>query len=189
MKRVYRRENVTNLRFAMSGGPGAGKTTVLDALAEHGYVHVRESARSIIRDRIASGQSPRPSPEQFGREILDMDIRRYLATPVAGRPIFFDRGIIDALCMLNEVGSISNLELETTVREFPYNEVVFLTPPWESIYRTDSERDQSFEDSLRVFERMRDWYTRWSYETVEVPLLGIADRVDFILDALADVLP
>ncbi len=58
---------------------------------------------------------------------------------------------------------------------------MFLLPPWQEIYGTDSERDQTFEESVEVFEGMKRWYERWGYETVEVPRVGIEGRVAFIL--------
>src|SRR5215469_13697565 len=91
---------MTNLRFVITGGPGAGKTTMLHALAERGYICAAESARAIIRERLASGLRPRPPLAQFGHEILQRDIARYRETRVTEHPVFFDRGIVDALGML-----------------------------------------------------------------------------------------
>ncbi|HVN83045.1 MAG TPA: AAA family ATPase [Terriglobia bacterium] len=68
---------MTNLRFIFTGGPGAGKTTILNALAERKNVYASESARAIISGRLANGLSPRPPSVQFGNEILKMDIARY----------------------------------------------------------------------------------------------------------------
>ena len=139
---------MTNLRFVITGGPGAGKTTILNALAQHGYIYASDSARAIIRERLASGLSPRPPLEQFGKDILHMDIARYQETPVIDRPVFFDRGIVDALYLLDQQNAVAPGEAEEYVRSFPYNEVVLLMPPWEEIYSTDSERDQTFSESV-----------------------------------------
>ncbi|WP_188697277.1 AAA family ATPase [Bowmanella pacifica] len=37
-----------NHKFIFTGGPGGGKNTILNALAERGYRVVQESARRII---------------------------------------------------------------------------------------------------------------------------------------------
>ena len=42
---------MTNLRFVVTGGSGAGKTAVLDALAVRGFRYVPDSARAIIKQR------------------------------------------------------------------------------------------------------------------------------------------
>ena len=175
---------MTNLRFVITGGPGAGKTTVLNALSQRGYIYASDSARAIIRERLASGLSPRPPLEQFGKDILHMDIARYQETPVIDRPVFFDRGIVDALYLLEQQNAIAPGEAEECVRSFPYNEVVLLFPPWKEIYSTDSERDQTFYESAEVFEGLKRWYARWAYRTIEVPRTAIDHRVTFILHAV-----
>src|SRR5215510_5098026 len=176
---------MTNLRFVITGGPGAGKTTILNALAERGYMYVAESARAIIRERLASGLSPRPPLAQFGNAILHRDIARYRETRVTDRPVFFDRGIVDALGILDQQHALALREAEAYVRSFPYNRVVLLMPPWEDIYRTDAERDQTFAESVQVCEGLRTWYARWGYETIEVPRTAIDQRVNFILQTVA----
>ncbi|EZQ17103.1 hypothetical protein CF98_35520 [Halopseudomonas bauzanensis] len=94
---------------------------------------------------------------------------------------FFDRGVLDALYMLDAESALTCHEISHYVQQFPYNGVVFLLPPWKEIYATDSERDQDFEESVRVFEGMRKWYSEWGYETVEVPRGKVDERVSFIL--------
>jgi predicted ATPase len=179
---------MSNLRFVITGGPGAGKTTVLRALAERGYPHAAESARVIIRQRLASGLSPRPPLAQFGNEILRRDIARYRETRVTDHHVFFDRGIVDALCLLDQQQALAPGQVAEYVRSFPYNEVVLLMPPWEAIYRTDSERDQTFAEAVEVFEGLRTWYARWGYETIEVPRTAIDQRVHFILQTVEEAL-
>jgi predicted ATPase len=172
---------MTNLRFVMTGGPGAGKTTTLGALAVRGFNYVPDSARAIIKRRKEAGLSPRPAAEQFGAEMLKADIAQYHETPVQHDPVFFDRGVCDALGFLFFHGAISTTEVAARVKEFPYNEIVFLLPPWEGIYRVDTERDRSFTEAVAVCESVREWYARWGYQLVEVPMGSVEARVDFIL--------
>ena len=173
-----------NHRFVVTGGPGGGKTTILRALEEHGYRVVPEAARSIIKERLAAGLSARPDPVSFGQEILSSDVEKYRNVASCDQAVFFDRGVLDALYMLDAVGALTHDEIEQYVQQFPYNGVVFLLPPWEEIYVTDSERDQSFEESVEVFEGMKKWYSQWGYEAVEVPCDNINERVSFILQRI-----
>jgi predicted ATPase len=179
---------MTNLRFVITGGPGGGKTTTLNALAERGYIYAPDSARAIIRERLACGLSPRLPLEQFGNGILQMDIARYRETSVTDHPVFFDGGIVGALCFLDQLNAISLGKAEEYVRSFPYNKVVIFMPPWEEIYRTDAERDQTFSESVQVFESLRKWYAWWGYETVEAPRATVDRRVNFILQTVEHAL-
>ncbi|WP_035239617.1 AAA family ATPase [Desulfobacter vibrioformis] len=173
-----------NHQFVFTGGPGGGKTTILNAIAERGYHVVPETAREIIKKRLAAGLSPRPDPASFGQEILSSDIEKYRNTTLCKHAVFFDRGVLDALYMLDAVGALTSDEIEKYVQQFPYNGIVFLIPPWKEIYVTDSERDQSFGESVAVFEGMKKWYLQWDYETVEVPRGNIDERILFILQLI-----
>lgn len=179
---------MANLRFVITGGPGAGKTTTLNALAERGYIYAPDSARAIIRERLARGLSPRPPLEQFGNGILQMDMAHYRETPVADHPVFFDGGIVGALCFLDRLNAVSAGKAEEYVRSFPYNKVVIFMPPWEEIYCADAERDQTFSESVQVYEDLRKWYARWGYETVEAPRAAVDRRVNFVLQAVEHAL-
>jgi predicted ATPase len=64
-------------KIVFTGGPGAGKSTVLAALEEHGYAVAADHARAIIQERSAGGLSPRPEPVVFAKEILRLDIEAY----------------------------------------------------------------------------------------------------------------
>jgi predicted ATPase len=46
--------------YVVSGGPGAGKTTVLLELARFGFHHAPEVARQIIQEQIRSGGTALP---------------------------------------------------------------------------------------------------------------------------------
>src|SRR5688572_16313828 len=63
----------------ITGGPGVGKTTLLADLGARGHATVVESARAIIAERRARGQSPRPDPIAFAQEILRRDTEKYHA--------------------------------------------------------------------------------------------------------------
>ncbi|WP_157162808.1 AAA family ATPase, partial [Actinoalloteichus spitiensis] len=41
--------------FVLTGGPGSGKTTILDELAARGMAVTREAGRGIIQDQVRVG--------------------------------------------------------------------------------------------------------------------------------------
>jgi len=107
--------------------------------------------------------------EEFGWKMLDRDIAGYREARVTDRPVFFDRGIVDPLHFLDQQNAVTLEQTQAYLRSFPYNRVVFLMPPWEEIYSTDSERDQTFSESVQVCEGLRKWYSQWDYDVIEVP--------------------
>ena len=170
----------------VTGGPGAGKTTLLTELAAMGYATVDESARAVIAERLASGQSPRPDPVTFAREILRRDIEKYLNHPRTSDWVFFDRSLVEALGMLQEASPLPSSELESILAAYPFHPTVFVLPPWEAIYATDSERDQTFSDAVDAHARVVQWYRSCGYMLNDVPRLPVAQRAEHVLGTLAE---
>jgi predicted ATPase len=75
-----------------------------------------------------------------------------------------------------------------TARNNRYHNDVFITPPWQEIYENDKERKQEFEEAVKTYETMKEVYTRFNYNLVEIPKLSVSERVCFMLDHLHDVL-
>jgi predicted ATPase len=169
----------------ITGGPGAGKTALLNELATLGHATVDESARAIIAERLAAGLSPRPDPPAFAQEILRRDVEKYTCQPQTSDWVFFDRGVIEALGMLQEAAPLSPQRFQAMLSAHPFHPTVFILPPWEAIYTQDTERDQTFADAVRVHASLVRWYERCGYALHEVPCLPVAQRARHVLDALA----
>lgn len=173
------------VRIAITGGPGAGKTELLKALRDRGYSVVPEVAREIIADRKAKGLSARPPPAEFARMILDRDIFQYKQA-LPGTPAFFDRSLLDSMSMLFELGCLPMEDKRQLLARYPYYPTAFILPPWREIYCTDSERDQTFDEAIAVYEALRDWYIGCGYCLVEVPKGTIDERCEVVLKALEE---
>ena len=169
----------------LTGGPGAGKTAVLGELAAMGYTTVEDTARAIIAERVARGASPRPDLPTFAREILRRDIAKYVGQPRTSQWVFFDRGLIDSVGMLQEVAPLPAHELQAMLAAYPFHPSVFVFPPWEAIYVNDSERDQSFTDAINVHDKVVLWYRSCGYIVHEVPRLPVAQRAQHVVEYLA----
>jgi predicted ATPase len=172
------------LRVVLTGGPGASKTTLLETLRARGFATVPETAREIIEARRHQGLAPRPPAQQFAEEILRQDIEKYLGEARRDGPTFFDRSVVDALGMVDEVRPLPEPELRALLALYPYHREVFVLPPWEAIYANDAARDQSFEEAARVHREVNRWYRRCGYEIVEVPRLSVSERCAYVLARL-----
>jgi len=177
-------ELATGARIIATGGPGAGKTSLLTALASRGYESVPETARAVIKERMLRGLPPRPSPEEFARAILRVDVDQYERTRGMERLLFFDRGIPDALGMLHQAGTLTIEEAISYRSKYPYFPRVLVLPPWEAIYETDAERDQTFAESVRIFHSICEWYRKLGYDLLAVPHGTMEERCEFVLRSL-----
>jgi predicted ATPase len=167
----------------VTGGPGAGKTTLLASLQAKGYPIVGDTARALIAERKRDGLAPRPEPLAFAREILNRDAAKYAeARPLPGW-VFFDRGALDAIGLLHETSAIAAADLDALRTRFAVDHV-FVLPPWEAIYATDAERDQSFADAVAIHARVVRWYEQLGYAPTEVPRDTAEARTAFVLRTL-----
>jgi predicted ATPase len=168
----------------ITGGPGAGKTTLLRELGAMGYATVDETARTIIAHRRARGLSPRPTLSEFASEILRQDILKYVAQRETAEWTFFDRGIVDALGLLQDVSPMPDAEVDALLAKYPFHKQAFILPPWEAIYVNDAERDQSFADAVVVHDKIVRWYRACGYQLCEVPRLHAPQRAAHVLGVL-----
>ena len=122
-------------RIVITGAPGAGKTTLLLALQAHGYTIVGDSARTIIQNRRRRGLSPRPDPYAFAQEALRMDIENFLHHADTPGHVFFERGVLDALCGLDRVTPLNESELNVWLSKYQYSSKVFVVAPVEGNLR------------------------------------------------------
>ena len=175
----------THRLFVVTGGPGSGKTTLIDALAQAGCARSIEAGRGVIQDQVTIGGHALPwrDPQAFAELMLCWEMRSYhLAQEQAG-PVFFDRGVPDVIGYLRMLGLPVPHHMEEAAATFRYHRRVFIAPPWPDIFRQDSERNQSLEEAVRTYEAMVDVYGAFGYELVELPRRPVDQRVRFVLEA------
>ena len=171
--------------YIITGGPGGGKTSLLENLATHGYNFIPETARQIMKERLAKGLAPRPDPSIFAQQIFELDWKNFVSNSDLSSLLFFDRSFMDSACMLFDSDLNSYENIRDTYMANRYNNMVFITPPWKEIYRTDDERDQSFEQSIEVYTRLAKWYKEHDYDMVILPKDTIENRTKFILNLVS----
>ena len=172
--------------FVISGGPGAGKTTVLQELASRGYPFAPEVARQIIQEEVQSSGTAVPwgDREAYTLRMLERSVESYRAYTPTPRPTFSDRGIPDTLCYARLIGLANQESILDACRQYRYASVVFLAPPWKEIYETDNERKQDFREAESTFEQMVQVYRECGYTISEIPKTKPAARADFILEQI-----
>ena len=67
----------TQRLFVVTGGPGSGKTTLIDALAQGGCARSIEAGRGVIQDQVTIGGHALPwrDPQAFAELMLCWEMR------------------------------------------------------------------------------------------------------------------
>jgi predicted ATPase len=170
----------------ITGGPGSGKTSLIDALARAGYARTVEAGRAIIQDQLAIDGPALPwrDPLAFAELMLSWEMRSYRMAEETAGPVFFDRGVTDLLGYLTLVGRPVPAHIARAAERFRYNRRVFVAPPWPEIYTQDAERKQTPDEAVRTYEALVAAYTDCGYELMSLPLAPVDERVRFVLDEM-----
>lgn len=181
---------IKNNFYILTGGPGSGKTSLIDALCGIGYGCTEEVGRKIIKRQIASDGDALPwlDTEKYSNLMLSYSIQDYINFFDSSEIRFFDRGIPDTLGYVHLIGAKNRQKFIDAVQEFRYNPSVFILPPWEKIYKTDNERKQDFQLAIDTYEVMKSTYKNEGYNLIEIPRTTISLRVDFVVAKLRNCL-
>jgi predicted ATPase len=173
----------------MTGGPGSGKSTLIEGMALAGYATSVEAGRGIIQDQVAIDGLVLPwrDPVAFSEMMLCWDMRSYHVAQKSSGLVLFDRGVPDVIGYLRLLGLPVPKHMMKAAEIFRYNQRVFIAPPWPEIYEQDTERKQDLEEAERTYISMFRTYTELGYELIELPRFPIQERMQFLTDALPTV--
>lgn len=177
--------------FVITGGPGVGKTTLLNTLENKGFITVPEDARQIIKEqmRVDGEALPWKNKVYYSELMLKASLETYqnVVCNSSSQIVFFDRGILDTICYMEMENLLITEELITLIKSYPYNRKVFILPPWKDIYATDNERKQTWEEAIYTFPKMKETYLKYGYEVIEVPKNTVDERCSFVINYLSTV--
>ncbi|WP_394141988.1 AAA family ATPase [Vibrio chagasii] len=163
----------------ITGGPGAGKTTLINALADAGYPTFAESSRQLIEQQSQLEDGILPWVDLLGFAELCLGVMDEQKDQANQHPIaFLDRAIPDICGYLAQ----ANLEIDATYREASqgYHPQVLFCRPETSIYVQDEVRPYPFKEALEIHYALVKVYQKLGYEIVEVPFMSVAERVQFV---------
>ncbi|MFZ4263210.1 AAA family ATPase [Sphingobacterium sp. HJSM2_6] len=177
--------------YILTGGPGTGKTTLIHALQHAGYKSVEEDARRIISEQIACGGEALPwkNKELYASFMLEASIKSFdkIKHSVSKEPVFFDRGVLDAVCYMRMEDIALSKRFKAQVEQCAYHKKVFILPPWKAIYEQDEERKQNWYDAENTYEWMRQTYLSFDYSLIEIPRSSVAERCQFIRKYISQI--
>jgi predicted ATPase len=181
-------------RFVViTGGPGSGKTSVVDHLASLGYATVPESGIQIIeelnRERGVAGQVAwrQGHPAEFTRLVFDRLVALEEACEAARDALVFcDRGRPDTLAYAADTGVVLGEDYLSLIHQQRYLEVYLLDTLSRFPERSATGRTSDRARSVRLHDLLDVAYRSLGYRPVPVPELSIEERARFVLSDLGE---
>lgn len=174
--------------YIITGGPGFGKTLLIETLLKSGYLCSGEFARNLIDEQLACDGEilPWKNVRLFQQEVLKKRIDFFESVP-DGQIAFADRGIPDQLAFAEYKGFSKPQILIEMAEKYRYANTVFVTPPWPEIYEHDLIRKESYDEAKNIDIQIRKTYSNLNYQIIELPLLPVDQRKDIILQILQNL--
>lgn len=170
------------------GGPGTGKTTIIDGLLERGHCCFPEISREVTMEAKKQGieQLFLENPLLFSELLLEGRKKQYHEALKEESPVvFIDRGIPDVLAYMHYIGDAYPAFFDEACREHKYTKI-FILPPWEAIYESDDARYENYEQATLIYKHLKETYESYGYYLIEVPKDTVDNRILFILEHLSN---
>lgn len=169
-------------RIILTGGPGTGKTSIINELIAEGFNCFEEISREIIREEMAKGTRVLPWDDlmAFSQKVINGRVEQYNSAQEGNS--FYDRSIYDSIAYLH-LDKIKVLdEWDAIGKDLSFSKDVFITPPWREIFHQDNERKESFAQLTLLHETLIRTYEEYGYNLIEVPKLSVKHRAQYILN-------
>jgi predicted ATPase len=169
------------------GGPGTGKTSVLNELMKLPYECFPEISREVILKAQQKGidQLFLSKPVLFSKMLLEGREQQYLkAIKSKSEIVFFDRGIPDIHAYMDYFKTEYPSSFKEKSKHYKYNKI-FHFSPWKEIHKKDNERYESFEETIEIDIFLMKAYLDLGYTIINVPFGSVKERTNFIINSLS----
>ena len=173
-------------KIVITGGPGTGKSSIIDELKERGHICFDEISRQVTLEARKSGvdQLFLTQPLLFSQMLLEGRAKQFVeANAYKNSTVFLDRGLPDVLAYMDYFGSTYPEDF-VEISQYNTYDAVFILAPWKEIFKSDSVRYETFEQSELIHEHLLNTYNRFNYNLIDIPFDTVEKRTDFIIDSL-----
>ena len=169
--------------YVLTGGPCAGKTTLVREFEADGIKVIHESARVIIEEGLSAGKTLeeiRADPAAFTAAIIARDVAN-LSRHLGTERVFFDRSILDNIAYHRILNLTPSAELLAAAERAAFRKVFLLDL---LDYRLDEARNETPEEARRIQDALETAYREYGIPVVKVPVLPVEERVAYVVENL-----
>lgn len=173
-------------KIVITGGPGTGKTTLINNLKKIGYVCLEEISREIILEARQNGteQLFLTDPILFSEKLLEGRLEQFEEASKSNQNfVFLDRGIPDILAYLEYIEIDYPKKFVNACTNYRYDQI-FVLAPWQEIFESDNERYENFQQAEDIHQYLLKTYTNLNYKLWDVPFESVEKRTEFIINAV-----
>lgn len=172
-------------RYIITGGPGVGKTSIIDHLQKCGYGTIHEAAKDAIRYQLERGVQNPWEKEGFDEMVLQLQQKRQQeAGAFKTSSVFFDRSPVDTWSYRKTCPQMPQEEFQKTVEQLVrqkfYNKTVFLIENL-GFCKQEDFRPETQAQSMEIEKRLERAYKALGFRVVRIPCMSIEKRVEMIL--------
>ncbi len=170
-------------KVIISGGPGTGKSSIINELKNRGYLCFDEVWKKEYKNPKKTSNSDEIntfSQYIFLERLKHLEIKPNKKTKE--NLVFYDRSIIDTISYLKAYKKNIKTSWKNLANKKRYHETIFFCPTWKEIYKQTDGRKESFQESILIEKYLTSTYKEFLYKINTIPKLDIKNRVDYILE-------
>lgn len=173
-------------RYIITGGPGSGKTSIINELAKRGYLIAPEAATDVIEEGLQQNIQAPWMADDYHIKVSALIAKRQEGVRNSKETVaFFDRGHLDGITYIllqrrklpQEVVDY----VQATVDESFFEKKVFFIENLE-FYEQAPYRDENLEEALEKSRQIKQNYQALGYEVINIPPGTIEQRSEWIIN-------
>jgi predicted ATPase len=165
-------------RIVLTGAPGTGKSSVCEELERRGYKIIEEPARTLIE--YLRKNDPKSLPSNDRNKFQELVEEKNVDNFLENKSGFFDRSLVDEIGFRSFYNRDIPDRLIEDCNKYRYD-FVFIFPPWKEIFKNDSVRRETYQETSDLHHEIYKSYKSVGYSPIEMPKSDVNSRVDFIL--------
>lgn len=173
-------------RYIITGGPGCGKTSVINDLTKRGYLVATEAATDVIEEGLRQNIQAPWMADDYHIKVSNLMSKRQEEIRNSKEPVaFFDRGHLDGITYIllqrrklpQEVVNY----VQTTINENFFNKTVFFIENLDFCEQAP-HRNESLKEALEKSRHLKQNYQILGYKVINIPPGTVEQRCEWIIN-------